>query len=1061
MPLGNRSNDRITYTAPTPGTYCLATRADGSGASTYTVSAIAISTTVAPVLTTVASFNGSDGEYPQSSLIADANGDLFGTTPDGGANGYGTVFEIVNNGTPSAPSYASTPITVASFNGSNGASSLIADANGDLFGTTYQGGANNDGAVFEIVNNGTVAAPSYASTPTTLASFYGGGNGSNPNGSLIADANGDLFGTTSVGGANDAGAVFEIAKTASGYASAPTILASFYGGGNGYDPQGSLIADANGDLFGTTEYGGASGYGTVFEIVNNGTLSAPSYASTPTILASFNVSNGRYPLGSLIADANGDLFGTTEEGGASGGGTVFEIAKTASGYAGAPTTLVSFNFNYSSESWPEGNSPEGSLIADANGDLFGTAESGGAYGYGTVFEIVNNGTLAAPNYASTPTTVVSFNGSNGAYPYGSLIADANGDLFATTYEGGTYGLGAVFEITNSGFVVAAPTIAITTPIADDNVVNKAEAAAGFVISGSETGADGQTVTVKIVNGSSQVIDTLTTTAASGAWSVNVTSAEAQALANGSYTVKADVSNVAGTPATEATQTITVDETTPTVSVGVSSADVNLANDTATVTFTFSAAPAAFSLSDATAVGGTLSNLQQVNPTQYTATFTAASNTDISNAVVGVTANSYQDAYGNPGAAGSSSDFVVDTVTPTVSVGVSSTDVNIAHNTATVTFAFSEAPTAFSLSDVTAVGGKLSALTEVNATTYTATFTGAVNTDINNAVVSVTAGSWQEVNGNSGAAGSSTDFVVDTVTPTVSVGLSRKDLTLAHSTATVTFTFSEAPTAFSLSDVTTVGGTLSALTEVNATTYTATFTGAVNTDINDAVVSVTAGSWEEINGNPGAAGSSAAFTVNTMDHWIKSSSANWSTAADWRNGVPTAKVGADVDASGTYDVTISRAVAAYGLTVNDPGATVTDNAGGTLTLDGTGGSSSPNGVLNINAGTFVLNGGALRAGLISIANGGELLVSAGAETGSGGASKAIVDNGSITFSDVSPVILSRSISGSGSIVVNEGSVTFDGAITGSEAVTVENTAARDFQHPDRRDRFIRREERRQP
>ena len=81
------------------------------------------------------------------------------------------------------------------------------------------------------------------------------------------------------------------------------------------NPHGSLIADANGDLFGTTESGGASGDGTVFEIVNNGTLSAPSYASTPTILVSFNGSNGAYPLGSLIADANGDLFGTTSGGG--------------------------------------------------------------------------------------------------------------------------------------------------------------------------------------------------------------------------------------------------------------------------------------------------------------------------------------------------------------------------------------------------------------------------------------------------------------------------------------------------------------------------------------------------------------------------------------------------------------------------------------------------------------------------------------------------------------------------------------------------------------------------
>ena len=937
---------------------------------------------MAPVLATVASFNGSDGEYPQCSLIADANGDLFGTTPDGGANGNGTVFKIVNNGTPSAPSYASPPTTVVSFNGSDGGYPL---------------------------------------------------------GSLIADANGDLFGTTFLGGANSDGAVFEIAKTATGYASAPTILVSF-NGSNGAYPHGSLIADANGDLFGTTYQGGANGDGAVFEIVNNGTLAAPSYASTPTTLASFyGGGNGYYPQGSLIADANGDLFGTTGTDGTYGYGTIFEIAQTASGYAGAPTILASFNSS-------DGQNPHGSLIADAIGDLFGTTYEGGANGYGTIFEIVNNGTPAAPNYASTPTTVVSFNGSNGAYPYGSLIADANGDLFATTYEGGTYGLGAVFEITNSGFAAGAPTIAITTPIADDNAVNKAEAAAGFAISGSETGADGQTVTVKIVNGSSQVIDMLTTTAASGAWSVNVTTAQAQALANGSYTVEADVSNVAGTPASEAAQTITVDETTPTVSVGVNSDDVNLANDTATVTFSFSAAPAAFSLSDATAVGGTLSNLQQVNPAQYTATFTAASNTDMSNAVVGVTANSYQDGYGNPGAAGASSDFVVDTVTPTVSVGVSSTDVNIAHNTATVTSAFSEAPIAFSFSDVTAVGGTLSALTEVNATTYTATFTGALNTDINDAAVSVTAGSWQEVNGNSGAAGASSDFVVDTVTPTVSVDLSRKDLTLAHDTATATFTFSEAPTAFSLSDVTALGGTLSALTEVNPTTYTATFTGAVNTDIDSAVVSVTAGSWEEINGNPGAAGSSAAFTVNTMDHWIKSASANWSTAADWGNAVPSASVGADVDASGTYKVSISNAVAAYGLTVNDAGATVTDNAGGTLTLDGTGGSSSPNGVLDINAGIFVLNGGALRAGLVSIANGGELLVSLGAYPRSSGASKAIVDDGSITFSDGSPVTVSRSISGSGSVNVDEGSVTFTRPVTGSEIVTVENTADAVFDTP---------------
>jgi uncharacterized repeat protein (TIGR03803 family) len=126
-------------------------------------------------------------------------------------------------------------------------------------------------------------------------------------------------------------------------------------------------------------------------------------------------------LGGLIADATGDLFGTTTDGGANGEGAVFEIAKTAGGYASIPTTLVSFNGT-------NGADPIASLIAEANGDLFGTTEGGGANGFGAVFEIAKT----AGGYASMPTTLVSFNGTNGAGPSGSLIADANGDLFGTT-----------------------------------------------------------------------------------------------------------------------------------------------------------------------------------------------------------------------------------------------------------------------------------------------------------------------------------------------------------------------------------------------------------------------------------------------------------------------------------------------------------------------------------------------------------------------------------------------------------------------------------------------------
>jgi uncharacterized repeat protein (TIGR03803 family) len=178
----------------------------------------------------------------------------------------------------------------------------------------------------------------------------------------------------------------------------------------------------------------------VFEIQNIGTVAAPVYANAPTTLVSFNSSNGQAPEAGPIADANGDLFGTTVEGGANGDGTVFEIKNTGTVatpiYASAPITLVSFDGS-------NGQNPEAALIVDANGDLFGTTSAGGAINYGTVFEIQNTGTVAAPVYANAPTTLVSFNGSDGQSPGAGLIADANGDLFGTTTQGGANGDGIV------------------------------------------------------------------------------------------------------------------------------------------------------------------------------------------------------------------------------------------------------------------------------------------------------------------------------------------------------------------------------------------------------------------------------------------------------------------------------------------------------------------------------------------------------------------------------------------------------------------------------------------
>ncbi len=278
-----------------------------------------------PILTTLVSFNGTDGQSLYGGLIADAAGDLFGTTELGGANGLGTVFEIVN----SSGSYASTPTELASFDGTDSntdvalpAGALLADAAGDLFGTTNDGGPNHNGTVFELVNNG---AGSY--TPTTLDSFGLTTESYNQQGGdLIADAAGDLFGTTQGAGADGFGSVFELVNNGDG-SYTPTTLVTFNNDPASF-PSMRLIADAAGDLFGTAG-GGDNGVGIVFEVVKTG----GSYASTPTVLVSFNITDGQFPDAGLIMDAAGDLFGTTLGGGANGDGTVFEVPYINGSYA--------------------------------------------------------------------------------------------------------------------------------------------------------------------------------------------------------------------------------------------------------------------------------------------------------------------------------------------------------------------------------------------------------------------------------------------------------------------------------------------------------------------------------------------------------------------------------------------------------------------------------------------------------------------------------------------------------------------------------------------------------
>jgi uncharacterized repeat protein (TIGR03803 family) len=239
------------------------------------------------VLTTLFSFNLTNGAYPLGGLIIDTNGDLFSTTQSGsGGLIDGTVFDLVNN------NGTYTLNTLVIFNGGNGAqpeAGLIADANGDLFGTTpsaYQKNSNNDvsvlnyGTVFEFINNNGTYSPKIA------FQNFNGSNGASPTAGVIADANGNLFGTTSGGGLNNAGTVFELVNNNGTY----TLNTLFkFNGSNGDYPIAGLLADANGDLFGTTAYLGSYNTGTVFELVNNnGTY-------TLNTLAVFNGSNGAAP----------------------------------------------------------------------------------------------------------------------------------------------------------------------------------------------------------------------------------------------------------------------------------------------------------------------------------------------------------------------------------------------------------------------------------------------------------------------------------------------------------------------------------------------------------------------------------------------------------------------------------------------------------------------------------------------------------------------------------------------------------------------------------------------
>ena len=347
-----------------------------------------------------------DGAYPDSELVLHKKGNLYGTTFQGGAYGNGTVFELTAAGTEKVLySFGSQP-----GDGIGPRASLTFDKKSNLYGTTEVGGAYGGGTVFELTAAGTEKVLySFGSQP---------GDGAGPREGLTFDKEGNLYGTTAYGGAYGGGTVFEL--TAAG---TEKVLYTFGSQpGDGTDPQAGLTFDKKGNLYGTTRLGGAYGEGTVFEVTAAGAEKVLySFGSLPD--------DGSSPTTGLVFDKKGNLYGTTPSGGAYGYGTVFELTKK-----GSEKVLYSFGSQAG-----DGFYPYAGLVFDKKGNLYGTTCQGGAYGGGTVFELTAEGTeKVLYSFGSQP--------GDGGIPYAGLIFDKMGNLYSTTIFGGADGYGTVFEL---------------------------------------------------------------------------------------------------------------------------------------------------------------------------------------------------------------------------------------------------------------------------------------------------------------------------------------------------------------------------------------------------------------------------------------------------------------------------------------------------------------------------------------------------------------------------------------------------------------------------------------
>lgn len=377
---------------------------------------------------------GSDGTYPIAPPAFDHMGNLYAVTEEGGTGtgcstyGCGVMYELHPNGTQWSEKILYDFFTTDNIQTLAPAGALTLDPNGSFYGVDSVGGdATCDcGEVYQMTRVSGVW------TKTTIHDFVGNGYGSSDGNyggaGLLRDSAGNLYGVTVQAGSFGNGTVFKIAPNADGTWT-ESIIYNFSGFRDGANPFAPLVMDATGALYGTTQDGGVYGYGTVFKL----TLSTGGWTET-TLYDFTGGSGGGNPVFGVVLDSAGNVYGAADTGGSNRTGVVYKLTPTKGIWNYVPIHTFSGN--------SDGGNPSSTVTIDAGGNLYGTTLYGGLYQYGTVYKISN------VNGKWEETVLHSFTGGNdGWQPYGGLMVDSSGNVYGSASQGGRYGFGLAFEIT--------------------------------------------------------------------------------------------------------------------------------------------------------------------------------------------------------------------------------------------------------------------------------------------------------------------------------------------------------------------------------------------------------------------------------------------------------------------------------------------------------------------------------------------------------------------------------------------------------------------------------------